>query len=293
MPDVRHRRSPWRVVLGLAGVVGAVSVTALAAGQWRWSGLTRELLQRLEAAKVPPAVTRYDERELQGLPAPVQRYFRAALRPGVPIVTAVDIEHAGEFNLGEDGDRWMTFRSTQRVITRRPGFVWDGRVRMAPGLAVHVHDAYVAGEGILHPAVAGLVSLADLRGTDAVAVGELMRWLAEAAWYPTALLPSQGVRWEPVDDRSARASMQDGGHRLTLTFFFGDDDLVQGIRAEARGRTVGGRIVDTPWEGRWSGFEWRDGLRVPSEGEVAWVTPQGRHPYWRGRVTKLRYEFAP
>lgn len=35
---------------------------------------------------------------------------------------------------------------------------------------------------------------------------ELMRLLGEAAWYPTVLLPGQGVRWQPVDDRSAEAT---------------------------------------------------------------------------------------
>ncbi|MDI1259506.1 T6SS effector amidase Tae4 family protein [Aquabacterium sp.] len=33
-----------------------------------------------------------------------------------------------------------------------------------------------------------------------------MRYFAEMAWYPTALLPSQGLRREAVDDRSANAT---------------------------------------------------------------------------------------
>ena len=42
---------------------------------------------RLEAARVAdkaqsPSPARYDSRELQGLPAPVQRYFRAVLKEG-------------------------------------------------------------------------------------------------------------------------------------------------------------------------------------------------------------------
>ena len=40
-----------------------------------------------------------------------------------------------------------------------------------------------------------------------MAEGELMRFLAEAAWYPTALLPSQGVRWQGADERSAFATL--------------------------------------------------------------------------------------
>jgi hypothetical protein len=158
---------------------------------------------------------------------------------------------------------------------------------------VRVHDAYVAGEGILHPALFGLITLADMRDTGGnVAEGELMRFFAEAAWYPTALLPSQGVHWEPVDDRSAKATLIDGALSLMMLFRFGDDGFIESVRAEARGRTVGGQVIPTPWEGRFSSYQERSGMHVPLSGEVAWLLPEGRRPYWRGRITKLVYDFA-
>jgi len=33
-------------------------------------------------------------------------------------------------------------------------------------------------------------------------------------------------------------------------------------------------------------------MHVPLDGEVAWLLPKGAKPYWRGRITKLSYEFA-
>jgi hypothetical protein len=278
----------------LALLLLAAAALALAAyGSARWSAATRALLGRLEAAREPLPAARYDStRELAGLPAPVQRFFRAALTEGQPLVSAVSLEHRGTFNMGQQREQWTPFTSTQRVVTRRPGFVWDARMPMAPGLSVFVHDAYVAGEGILRPAVLGLFTIMELRGTPEVAQGELMRFFAEAVWYPTALLPSQGVRWEAVDETSARATLSDGVLTLTLTFTFAADGTMQTVRAQARGRTVGKQVVMTPWEGRWSDFQPREGMRVPMSGEVAWLTPQGRMPYWRGTVTSLRYEFA-
>lgn len=282
----------WGLVV-MAALLVALAVLA-SYGAWRWAAGTRGLFERLEAARVPPVPARYDAaRELQGLPAPAQRYFRAVLTDGQPFVAAATVEHRGTFNMGEAADQWKPFTSHQRVVTRRPGFVWDGKVAMLPGLNVHVHDAYVAGEGILHPAILGLFTLVDLRGAGDVALGELMRFFAEAAWYPTALLPSQGVRWETVDDQSARATLTDRGLSLTMTFTFAADGTMQSVRAEARGRTVAGKIVMTPWEGRWSDWQVRDGMRVPMTGEVAWLTAEGRKPYWRGTISSLRYEFAP
>ena len=140
-------------------------------------------------------------------------------------------------------------------------------------------------------AVIGLFPVADLRGGGELAAGELMRFLAEAAWYPTALLPSQGVRWAAVDERSARATLADGPVRVSLLFNFDALGRIETVRAEARGRMIGDRIVPTPWQGRFSDYAQRGGMLVPLQGEVAWLTPEGERPYWRGRITGIDYEF--
>ena len=274
-------------------ILGLVVVAALILyGEISWKSGTRDLRDRLEATRLPIDPKVFDRGKLESVPAPVQRYFRTVLEDGQPIVAAVSVEHIGTFNLGERTDRWKPFTSTQRVVTHRPGFDWDGRVAMMPGLPVRVHDAYVAGEGILHASVLGLVSVAKLRGTGEVAQGELLRFFAEAAWYPTALLPSQGILWDTVDDHSARATLKDGGLTLTLLFRFNKDGVIDTVRAEARNRTVGGTMVPTPWQGRFWNYAIRSGMRVPLEGEVVWLLPGGAKPYWRGRITKLSYEFA-
>jgi len=279
----------WKWMLLTVVVLVVLLATVLLYGKIHWESGTKRMRERLEAARVSIQPKAFRKGEIEGLPAPVQRYFRAALIEGQPIVAAVRVEHRGTFNLNET---WKPFTSTQRVVTSRPGFDWDGRISMMPGLPVYVHDAYVAGEGILHAAVLGLVSMADLRGTGEMAQGELMRFFAEAAWYPTALLPSQGVRWDPVDDRSARATLKDGDLTLTLLFHFEEDGLIDTVRAEARGRTIGAKMVPTPWQGRFWNYAVREGMRVPLEGEVAWLLPEGVKPYWRGRITSVTYEFA-
>ena len=280
----------WSAVALSALVLAAAGLYAY--GSWRWAEKTRQLVAGLEAARRAPPAARYDAREISALPEPVQRFFRAALKDGQRIIAAASVEHAGTFDMGEAADNWKPFISEQRVTTHPPGFVWNGHVSMMPGLPVHVHDAYVAGEGVLHPAILGLFTLVDMRGTGDVAQGELMRFFAEAAWYPTALLPSQGVLWEAVDENSAKATLRDGPISLTMLFHFNDAGLIESARAEARGRMIGKTIVMTPWEGRWSNYQERGGMRVPITGEVAWITPEGAKPYWRGSIRSIEYEFA-
>ncbi|MEC5160443.1 MULTISPECIES: DUF6920 family protein [unclassified Janthinobacterium] len=261
-------------------------------GNYHWKRGTRNLRSALNAARIPVTPQFVDFHELEGLPAPVQRYFRIALTDGMPMVARVDVRHRGGMNMSATSTQWKPFTSDQQIVTRRPGFDWNARINMLPGVAVLVHDAYVAGEGSLRAALLGLVTVADMRGTADLAKGELMRFFAEAAWYPTALLPSQGVSWEAVDAHSARATLVDGAVTVTLHFGFDETGVIETVRADARGRTVGGRTVPTPWHGRFWNYQDKGGMRVPINGEVAWILPDGAQPYWRGEVTAIAHEFA-
>ena len=98
----------FAVIAGLGLAYGAAS----AFGAWRWANDTRDLVVQLQAGRVPLAITRYHVAELEGLPAPVQRYFRAALTDGQPIITAVTLTQSGTFNLGKTADQWKPFTAT-------------------------------------------------------------------------------------------------------------------------------------------------------------------------------------
>lgn len=264
----------------------------VAFGAWRWKEATRVLLAQLDAADMADAALRYDFREIADLPAPVRRYFEQVLTDGQPMVRSVDLRLEGMFNMSLDEPQWKPFTSTQRALANRPGFVWNGRIAMMPGVPVRVHDAYVSGIGVLNPALFGLLSLGASQGEGEIARGELMRWLAESVWYPTVLLPGQGVIWQPLDETSAQATLSDGPITLTMLFRFGDNGLVSGIRVEERGALVGNETVMMPWEGQFRDYRLQNGMMVPFHGAVTWITPQGERPYFRGTVTRVVYQFA-
>ena len=282
----------WKIILFIILGLAVLIAGALFYGAYRWQTATEEMHKNLAAARLSISPRIFDTNELEGLPAPVQRYFRAALTSGQPMISVVNLEQTGIFNMSESGKQWKPFTATQQFITQRPGFDWEARVMMMPGVAVRVHDAYIAGVGILHASLFGLFSMANQRGTPEAAQGELLRFFAEVVWHPTALLPSQGVQWEAVNDTSAKATLKDGATTVTLLFRFGHDSLIESVRAEARGRTIPGTTIPIPWECRLSSYEPRDGMRIPLEGEAADLLPEGPKSYFRGRVTKLSYEFA-
>ena len=276
------------------GLAVAAGIGLIAYGSSRWRASTQVQMALLEAARIPAPSGRYNARELDGLPAPVQRYFHAVLKDGQPFIAAATFELAGRFNMSATGESWKPFTSTQRAVVHRPGFLWNGRVAMFPGIAAHVHDSYIAGVGTLHAAMLGLFTVARVQGGVEAARGELMRYFAEMAWYPSALLPSQGVRWDAVDDKSANATLVDGPITLTMLFRFDHAGLITSVHADARAASVGkdGVMTMLPWECSIGNYQRRDGMLVPNCGEAAWMRPEGRRPYFIGNLTSMAYEFS-
>jgi hypothetical protein len=180
------------VLLLLAALLLMLGVTALIAGA-RWRSATEALVARLQrtGSRVDRAV--YSSDELAALPAPVTRYLRTVLRDGQLIPRHARIEQRGTFAVKPDPDGWRPFTAVQQFAARPAGFVWDARIRMAPGLDFLVRDAFVDGTGSMYGTVMGVVPVVNVRGTRDIAAGALVRYLAEAVWMPTALLPSQGV----------------------------------------------------------------------------------------------------
>lgn len=282
--------------LGWSGIAALWLVAAFAAasafGALRWRSGIRDLVSRLESGRLPPTTSRYHEAELKGLPAPVQRYFRAVLTDGQSIVTGVRLTQTGRFNMSTTAEQWKPFTAIQHFTTARPGFVWNANITLFPGVPVRVVDAFIAGEGLLRPTLLGLYSLGTLRGSGEIARGELLRHLAECVWFPTALLPSQGVVWQAVDDGSALATTTDGPVSVTMLFRFRPDGLISAVFVDRRAAAAGDTTVLLPWECRLSNYQTRDGMVVPLEGEALYITPAGERPYFRGKIDRVAYRFA-
>jgi hypothetical protein len=276
-----------KTALLVLGLMVIVVVVVLVAAEHRWRARSRAVAASLREGW--PPVASYSSGQLSGLPAPVQRYFRAVLREGQPLARHARLWQRGTFLVRAEANRWGPFTATQDLRVRPAAFVWDARISMAPGVAVRVRDSFVDGKGAMYGAVMALVTVVRMEDTADMATASLMRYLAEACWVPAALLPSAGVAWTAVDDSTARASLTVSGATASVDFHFGADSLIWRMTA-VRSRSVNGGSVPTPWEGRWTEYGDRNGVRIPVAGEVAWLLPAGPQPYWRGRVTAIEYD---
>jgi hypothetical protein len=289
-PADRYRHAlTARRLLGAAGALAAGAAGVVLVQRARFERANARRVGDLLAASTGASGRTVGTDDLAGLPAPVRRYLSHALTEGQDHVSTVRLAQRGEFRLGDADAPWKPLEATQTVTTGPPGFVWDATIDVAPFVPVRVVDQYRDGRGFLRAKLFSTVTVADAAPGPELDAGELLRYLGESVWYPTALLPGNGVEWEPIDDRSARATLTHRGTTASLVFHFEDSEVVR-VSGERPYRRPDGSYDLVPWTGYWRDYRCREGMAVPTEGEVEWNLPDGDLPYWRARLTEVEYE---
>jgi len=279
-----------RIFLVLIGVI-ALLLGAGAVASNRWLEETNAAVASLECCAVANPLTYVPELErVSDLPAPVQRYFQRALRSGQVMVRRARYTQAGGFRAGGE-QSWSALRATQTSVVNAPGFVWDARISMIPGLLdTQVRDSYSGGRAGMTAKILGLVTMVEAKNAPELAQAALQRHLGEAVWFPTALLPSQGVVWSELGPNQARATLMDHGIMASLDFQFNQAGEITGTSTAERFQFRDGKYVAAPWQSTCGEYAERGGMRIPLRAEVAWIENGRAVPYWRGTITSIEYE---
>jgi len=272
-------------------ILAAAATVLLIAGTIRQKKETSDMLERLSCSPVRDSTGLVDFSSLAGLPEPVQKYFRTVLREGQPLISRTLLNQSGELRINRETDKWSRFKAEQTVCALRPGFIWNAKISIAPLMHVRVMDSYIKGSGSGKVSLMSLLTVALEEDRPELNSGALYRYLAEAVWYPTALLPGSGIKWRAIDSRRATATLTDKGISVSLEFRFSDSGEVAAIYTEDRYGQFDGSYKKYPWEGHFSKYETRNGIRIPMEAEVGWHLPEGWWLFWKGRIKAADYEF--
>jgi hypothetical protein len=271
------RRIP--VLLLAPTIVAGAAVVAhrLGAATFHWR--TRRLIAALDRASA-------DEIGAPTIP-PIVR--SAARRAGVgnPVPNTVRLRQRAEMR-ANPGDSWRPHTADQVIAIHEPGFVWLARLRVAPLTHARILDAYVKGQGLLEVRLLDSLRIARAVGPQ-ISKGELMRYLAELAWAPHALLHNPHLHWREIDATTVEVSAGSTGGvaRVRLTFENGD---IARIEADDRPRAVGNRTIPTRWRGRFFDYRQVGGCRVPTRAEVSWLLDEGPFACWRGELIGFETE---
>ena len=111
--------------------------------------------------------------------------------------------------------------------------MWVATIQLAPLFWIRGWDSYVHGSGHMFWKLLSALTLVNFGGPE-IDRAALCRYLSEAVFFPTALLPSDRLSWEAQSADSARATLTYGGMAASAVFHF--NDLGQVTRLESADR---------------------------------------------------------
>jgi len=218
----------------------------------------------------------YDEDQIIDVPNPARRYLKYALADNQRFISYARLKHCGQFKLSK---KWTSIKGEEYFTVNRPGFAWFGTLRFVSG-----KDVYYEGSGRMQIKLLSIIKLVDAKGEE-FNQGELVRWLSETPWFPTALLPSENLKWETVDINSAKVFVTN--HNITVegAFFFNEEGQITKFMAKRYGD---GRLQD--WICQYNDYRVVEGMHVPFYAEASWNSESEDSKYAKFRIEKIEYD---
>lgn len=208
------------------------------------------------------------EADLAAVPIPIQRYLRFTRSMGKPFIARAEVTQSGQMKLKPDAD-WIPLHAEQWYDIPGTAFEWIGWVKAAPLFHVRARDQYKDGLGSLKIRLWGIIPMGKAEGQEANE-GELMRYLSEIIWFPTAML-GENITWEAMDDTTARATITDHGVSVSGYFHVSPEGRVTAFTAKRYADMGDGTYKLADWYAPVYKYADFDGWYLPSEVSAIWL----------------------
>lgn len=218
----------------------------------------------------------FTEADIAALPAPVRRYIRQCGYLGTPKMASMSASlQRVDFVMP---DRTLAIDYRQFNLAARP-------VRYALissslyGIPFEGLDALEGGRGRMRGTLAKVIPLFDQRG-ESMDRACLVTWLAECLLMPSGAL-QPFVRWEPVDDVRARATVTWEGVSAGGVFTFAETgELLEFRTGDRTAIGMDGSEVSADWSALFLRYRPVGGILLPEAIQSVWHYEEGDCVYF-------------
>lgn len=229
------------------------------------------------------------EDDIKHLPKPVQKYLTYVGAVGKERVKCVKMTAKAEMKLDPKRD-WVKCEIEQynffdHQIARL--FYIKTKMLGIPVLGLH---CYTEKEARMLIKVAGLITVLDAGGPE-MRIGDTTTLFNDMCAFAPATLIDERIKWEEIDDFSAKATFEAYNTKVTATLYFNDvGQLINFISDDRYYIPINGSSKKAVWSTPLAKYEERGGLRLATYGEAVWKFVEGDYCYAKfTNVSDVKY----
>jgi hypothetical protein len=272
-----------------AGTIANIIVLAaviIAFGEWRFHRRVQKDIKQILAVNGTIGNEVVSLEMLGHLPEPVKKWVANSGIVGKETIHSVHLKQKGWMRTSPSEDKWIATTAEQYFTINQPGFIWEVQMEMMPLVRVVGEDRYVNGKGRMNIKALSLINIVNDAG-EKIDQGTLQRYLAEICWFPSAAL-SPYIKWEAINDTSARATMEYNGVTGSITFNYNKDgDMISCSADRYKGGGPDARLEK--WAVITKEYAVRNGIKMPVKSEVTWKLKSGDYTWYKLEITEIEY----
>lgn len=237
----------------------------------------------LLARPVPPAPA-VTEADLAPLPALLQTYLRRVGAVGRPRVRNMRVVFDAQMRSSATSP-WMQSTATQYEFFSPPARLFYMNASRS-GVPLDVLHEYVDGAATFQVRIASLIPMVNKSGPG-ITHDETVTLMNDVLVLAPAAVLDLPFTFEPIDERSLRATFRNAGFEVsaTLTFDAAGELVGFGSADRSHDREGGPAIWSTPI----SAYATVDGIRAGTHGDANWIDATGEWTYGRFVIRSLAY----
>lgn len=278
-----------KIMLWISGIICLLVISIVIMFNIRYSPTKSEFEKSAESqiANMKPVQGVFTESDISNLPSPLQKYFRYCGYIGKPKMANMRAYYNDvDFVLSPDKPK-LKIKYTQYNFVDRPDRVALIDTSMY-GIPFEGIDAYQNGAGSMKGVIAKLFTLFDQKG-EALDKSGLVTCLAESLLVPNVAL-QDFVKWEPIDETHAKATMTYYGMSVSGIFTFDDNGLMKDFTTDDRENVdTNGKAQNVKWSAVCEDYKNVNGIKYPATLKAVWHYKTGDLVYFDGRNISIQY----
>jgi hypothetical protein len=223
------------------------------------------------------------EKEIEHLPAPVQKYLRYAGVINKEKVNNVKIVF--DVEMREKGKDWFKATSVQYNFFDEPTRLFYMQAKMF-GMTVPGYHRYVEAKATMDIRLFGLFPIVKQSG-DIMNKTETVTLFNDMCLMVPATLIDKRIQWEPIDSLTTKAIFTNRGISISAILYF--NETGQLINFTSDDRTAISDMKQYRFSTPVAGYENINGINVMSGGEATWHYLDGDFVYGKFNLKNIKY----
>lgn len=285
MMKKRGRRFMW--IFGFIIVfISGVFIFFLIPYSGTLSDFRKSVDSRIKNEKTQSGV--FEEKDLVGLPAPVQRFFSSCGYLGTPKMSYIKASFRNvDFIMSEE--KTIKINYTQYNFVKKPErFAYiDSSVFCIP---FEGFDSYGNGVGSMKGTLGKVITLFNRKG-ESMDKSSLVTILAECFIVPNVALQDY-ISWEDIDDTHAKGTITYYGISASGVFTFNENGEVISFRTNDRTSVdMNGVVREAEWSAIYSDYKSMGGIKQPRVLTSVWHYSEGDLVYFNQNKSEVVFEY--